>query len=133
MDCVCRAFCSFLAIALSVSEMATKPRPSRDRPTMTMRLTSNADPRLLFRRIRERWMFFIASPQSHDVGLLVVAAWPTTLQNFVMPGSLGIRYEMQSFVSGLVARTGSVFLYCQRTVSENDRLVAPGSPAGGQA
>src|SRR5579884_2646475 len=51
------------------------------------------------------------------------------LQNFVVPGSLGTRYETQSFVSGDVVIAVSVFLYCQRTVSVKE-LLPTQLPAG---
>src|ERR1043166_3949299 len=55
---VCSDCASFLAILLSTSDMATKPRPSSDRPTMTIRLTSSAEPRS-FLRVRRRCLFFV--------------------------------------------------------------------------
>src|SRR5437660_2053825 len=96
---VCNAFCSFLAMALSVAEMATKPRPSSERPTMTIRLTSSADPRLSRRFRRERLTFFIVSPQSQPVGLLVLLLCPRRLQCLVTPCSVVMVYSMQSLVS----------------------------------
>src|SRR5437763_12256077 len=102
MACVCNAFCSFLAMAVSVSEMATKPRPSSERPTMTIRLTSSADPRLSRRFRRERLTFFIVSPQSQLVGLLVLLLCPKRLQCLTTPVSLTIEYVIHSFEIGEV-------------------------------
>src|SRR5712691_1751990 len=90
MACVCRAFCWFLAMALSVSEMATKPRPSSDKPTMTIRLTSSAEPRLSLRFRRRPLILIIGVPQSQFVGLAVLPVWPTMLHFLVTVGSLRI-------------------------------------------
>src|SRR4051812_24524489 len=56
---VCVVDSWFLAMAVSVSEMATKPRPSRESPTMTMRLTRSAEPRSLRRSRFLRWIRFM--------------------------------------------------------------------------
>src|SRR5581483_11399342 len=48
-----------MEMALSVSEMATKASPSRDSPTITMRLASSAEPRCWSRLVSDRknlWM-----------------------------------------------------------------------------
>src|SRR5437773_285282 len=82
-------------MVLSVSEMATKPRPSSERPTITMRLTSSAEPRSSRRFLRRCLLSFIETPQSHDVGFTVVptAFLPTRLQFCVVVGSLSTLYE----------------------------------------
>src|SRR5205085_12099849 len=106
---VCSAWASFLAIVASASERATKPRPRIDRPAMTMRLTSNAEPRSRrensFRRVLR---FVIASPhQSHELGFAVDVACPTRLHDFVAVGSEAIRYFRQIFSSGVAVRSWS--------------------------
>src|SRR5437762_14049554 len=55
-------------MALSVSEMATKPSPSRESPTMTIRLTSSAEPRSLRRFFRNRLILIMVVFTSIAVG-----------------------------------------------------------------
>src|SRR5438552_18716966 len=57
-------------MALSVSEMATKPRPSSDKPTITIRLTRRADPRVPRQMRFERATFLIGITSVTRVGIV---------------------------------------------------------------
>src|SRR5205085_1155639 len=90
MAWVSTPFRSLTEIAFSVSDMATNPRPSMVRPTMTTRLIMRAEP--FSRRILLDRVFLVVIrqlPHWHDVGF-VPPDDGTILQNFVTPGSSGI-------------------------------------------